>query len=86
MVGESSKIKSRDVRGSQENEVLFDLQREEEKEEEYDYFFSKESDENELNHGQYHVMDEQDLGNDDEEEMLDEEELRERNQNMLREL
>ena len=89
---ESSKVSRQQVIDSeniQNEEVLFDLQREEEKEEEYDYFMqTKEEEENFDKKGQYHVMDDQDLGGQGEEddEMLDEQEIQERNANMLGDL
>eukprot|EP00347_Sterkiella_histriomuscorum_P001131 403373207 len=82
-----SNIKQNLVRQSQntdDNEILFDLQREEQKEEEYDYFDLQ--DENMKGNNDYHVMDDNIQGNDDDDEMLDEDEIRDRNLYMLKEL
>ncbi len=65
-----------------------DLEREEAKEEEYDYFLDAQNDENaNAAHG-YHIIDENDLqnANDDSDlEELDEEEKQDRHNNMFRE-
>ncbi len=81
---ESSKIRQQDIDENQ-NEILLDLQREEAKEEEYDYFNTDNADENFRGNNEYHIMDEN-IQNEDEEEMLDDEERRLQNENMLREL
>ncbi len=82
---ESSKISKQHLVDSEKDEILLDLQREEDKEEEYDYFNQDDNDEN-LNHaGDYHIM-EDNIGNEDDEEMLDDDEIRERNLHMLKEL
>lgn len=60
--------------------MVFDLQREEGKEEEYDYFLD--NNENQHDVADYHIMD-ADENNKDEEEMLDEEELKQQNANIL---
>ena len=61
------------------------LEREEAKEEEYDYFLDPQSDENANDAQGYHIIDENQQCDSDEEE-LDEEEKRERHNNMLKEL
>ena len=60
-------------------EILFDLQhRDEAKEEEYDYFDFNQNEENQRGANDYHLMDEAAM-NEDDEEILDEDEKRERN-------
>jgi hypothetical protein len=65
--------------------VLDSPEREEAKEEEYDYFLDAKSDENGNAAQGYHIIDENDLGGDDEEDLeeLDEAEKQERHRNML---
>ena len=79
-------------RDSQQNEVGQDLdmgfgaEREESKEDEYDYFLDNQPDENDGNAPGYHIIDEKDLQESDEDlEELDEEEKLQRHHNMLKE-
>ena len=65
------------ARKPQEDDLAYD-EREEAKEEEYDYFFDKKEEENANDAQFYHVMDEADLGNPDDEELMDEEEAKAR--------
>jgi hypothetical protein len=89
---ENSRVKRTDLVHNQ------DEVRDEAKEDEYDYFNldgqpipganSSEQEENAEGRLDYHVMDDGVAGqnNEDDEEMLDDDEIRERNQNMLKEL
>ncbi|CDW81645.1 UNKNOWN [Stylonychia lemnae] len=82
---DSSKVRQHHIIESDKGEILFDLQRDEEKEEEYDYF--NQQNENMVGNNDYHIMDENIQNNDEEEEeMLDDEEKKERNRFMLKEL
>ena len=63
------------------------LEREESKEEEYDYFLDAQADENQGNAQGYHVLDEDGQTEDDEDlEELDDEERAERYREMLKDL
>ena len=67
--------------------IDFTTEREEAKEDEYDYFLDNQAEENQLGAQGYHVIDEADLQDDDDEDLeeLDEDEKIEKHRNMLRE-
>ena len=67
-------------------EIDFEAEREEAKEDEYDYFLDNQAEENQGNAQGYHIIDEADLQESDEDlEELTEEEAAERHREMLKE-
>ena len=67
--------------------IDFGAEREEAKEDEYDYFLDNQADENSGNAQGYHIIDEADLKDDSDEDLeeLDEEEKEQRHREMLKE-
>lgn len=76
------------ARAAQEEDMGEEMEeREEAKEEEYDYFLENMQDENAGGAQGYHIIDENDLNQDDEEDLeeIDEEERKQRHREMLKE-